>query len=311
MTISLENDADHPIDALSSALDAIRAVRGRFYASRVPLPWGLRFEPAGGCVFHLLRRGRGTLWVGDAEVPLREGELILLPHGDAHALGERPDGWLAQFPEAASVRRDWAPGAAEAAEIICGEVVLREGSALPLLGALPPILRVPGEGSVSGLLDLLLLEADSARPGAWAMVARLAELLVVHAVRDWAARAPEAPGWVRGARDPHIGRALAAIQADPAAPWSVEALARLAGSSRSRFSERFTALLGVSPAAWVSRVRMGAAARELASGEARVSEVAERSGYESAAAFSRAFKRVMGFPPRAARTRPDRPHSGA
>jgi AraC-like DNA-binding protein len=132
------------------------------------------------------------------------------------------------------------------------------------------------------------------------MVTRLVEVLALQVVRAWALREDAAPSWASGARDPAVGRALARIHAEPDAPWSVASLARVAGCSRSRFSARFTALVGVPPATYLRQVRLQPVADALARGE-RVGTVAHERGYGSAAAFSRAYKRVTGRSPRQAR----------
>ncbi|MCB9684693.1 MAG: AraC family transcriptional regulator [Alphaproteobacteria bacterium] len=300
MPLRPDFDADPPDDALSAALSELRAVRGRFYASRVAPGWSLRFPPAEGCVVHLVRGGHTRIWVGGEVYPIRDAELLLLPHGDAHALGDRPDGHEVGFPQQSSVRRDWSAGHPDAVDLVCGEVVLRESAGLPLLASLPRVLRVGADDPADGVIRVLVEQADRQGPGASAMVARLMEVLVVHAVRSWATAADGVPAWVLGARDPVVGRALAAIHARPEAPWTVEALARVGGSSRSRFAERFADLLGVAPMGWVQRVRIGRASDDLARGD-RVSEVAARWGYASPAAFSRAYKRSTGRTPRGQR----------
>ncbi|MCA9494447.1 MAG: AraC family transcriptional regulator [Myxococcales bacterium] len=302
MPLRPDLDADPPDDdALSAALTELRAVRGRFYASRLAPGWGLRFGRADGCVVHLVRGGHTTVWVDGEAHPIADRELLLLPHGDPHALGDRPDGHEVGFSqEAASVRRDWSGGHPDAVDLICGEVVLREAAGLPLLSALPRVMRVGADHPADGVIRVLVDQADQQGPGASAMVARLMEVLVVHAVRSWATSAEGVPSWVLGARDPGVGRALAAIHARPEAPWTVEALARAAGSSRSRFAERFAQLVGVAPMSWVQRVRLGRASDDLARGD-RVAEVAARWGYASPAAFSRAFKRSTGRTPRGQR----------
>lgn len=297
MLVRPEDDADRPVDTLSAVLTDLRAVRGRCYVSRLRSPWGLRFGASDGCVVHLVRGGGARTWVDGVEHRLADGELLVLPHGHAHALGDHPDGVPVAFPERASTRRDWSGGHPDAVDLVCGEVVLAERGGLPLLRALPTVLRVPGDGPVAGVLALLADHADHERPGGLAVVTRLMELLVVHAVRGWAEHAEDAPPWVQGARDPVVGRALAAIHADPGASWTVETLARVCGTSRSRFADRFTRLVGVGPMGWVHRVRVSRAEEALARGE-RVGAVAHHLGYASPAAFSRAFKRATGRSPR-------------
>lgn len=148
------------------------------------------------------------------------------------------------------------------------------------------------------LLDTMAAEVREQRLGAATVMARLADIVVTRVVRAWAEAQVDTPtGWLAAIRDPQIGRALAAFHASPERDWAVDALAAAAHLSRSQFSERFTAVLGVAPARYVASWRMHLATRWLASERLSVGEVAARLGYDSEPAFSRAFKRIVGKPP--------------
>ena len=155
---------------------------------------------------------------------------------------------------------------------------------------------------LASALRFLAAEAGALQPGGEAAITRLADILVIQVIRAWLARDPAAPtGWLGVLRDERIGRALALIHRDPARAWTVAALASEVAMSRSAFAARFAALVGEPPMRYVARWRMLAAHTRLREDGASLGELAERLGYQSEAAFSRAFKRIMGVPPGAAR----------
>ena len=140
------------------------------------------------------------------------------------------------------------------------------------------------------------------RAGSATVLARLADVIIVRLVRTWVeSRCGDITGWLAAIRDPQIGRALAAMHKRPGYPWSLEMLVEAAGISRSMFSERFTALMGIPPARYLAKWRMHLAGVWLSRDRVSISEVATRLGYQSKPSFSRAFKRVRGVPPSTAR----------
>ena len=233
---------------------------------------------------HLLRSGAGAPIAGRAD---------LLPQ---EYLGEH---WSV-------LRLD---GGGAAARLVCGVVEPERPGVAHLLDLLPSVLLLPG-GSGSGWLPVLLgmiaEEVRSDRPGAEAVVTRLADVVVVQAVRAWLDDGAAGPGWLRALRDPQVGRAVACVHQEPGTAWTVDRLAREARMSRSAFAARFTELAGEPALRYVTRWRMHLATVALGRG-ARVGELARRLGYDSEAAFSRAYKRVTGVPPVSVRGRPDPP----
>jgi AraC-like DNA-binding protein len=248
-------------------------------------------------------------------VRLGAGDLVMLPRGPAHILGDRPDSPVTTVIAHADlahrapcpVLRD--PVAGAVTTLVCGTVRLhRAGEGL--LDLLPPVLHVPadrpGTERLRPVLDLLADETAQARPGTAAMVARLCDLLLVEALRVWLAAEPAPTGWPAGLRDPRIAAALGRVHAAPEEPWTVHTLARVAGMSRSRFAERFTALVGQTPMGYLTAWRLGRAADLLDDPAVGLATVARRCGYGSEAAFGKAFKRRYGTSPgayRDARTR--------
>src|SRR5882757_1226951 len=196
-------------------------------------------------------------------------------------------------------------GGGAATRFVCGYLACSRSVCRPLLEALPRLLRIPiGDGPAAVLLRELLRmgvrESSASRPGAGSMLAKLSELLFVEAMRRYSENLPpEGKGWLAGVRDAHIGRALALLHGEPGRAWTVDDLAREVALSRSALGERFAALVGEPPIQYLMRWRLALAAQTLRSGGDAIGRVAERCGYESEAAFNRAFKREFGMPPAA------------
>jgi AraC family transcriptional regulator, alkane utilization regulator len=315
------------MDALSDVLKSMRLEGAAYLNAEFTAPWciqakfglaSVRARLAGAeqvMFFHFVAEGACRLRLANGAETLEAatGDLILFLNEDSHLLGS--DLHLAPVESATLIRPDAAQdsevvqmrhgGGGTPTRIVCGYVACSRGVCRPLIDALPRVLRVRmGEGPASGLLRELLRmgvhESTAARPGAESMLAKLAELMFVEAMRRYAEDLPpEGRGWLAGVRDPQIGRALALLHAEPGEAWSVDTLARKAGLSRSALGERFTALVGESPMQYLTRWRLALAARALRSTSEAISRVAQRSGYESEAAFNRAFKREFGVPPAA------------
>lgn len=309
-------------DVLSEMLRAVRLTGSVFFDGRFTAPFGVISPPrwdAGtpmahlkhASVFHLLTSGRCWIELGDIRRELSAGDLVLLPFTSAHKFwcGEPGDFIGAEEIvqdgplEGVSVARYG--GAGEETRFICGYLESSELLAAPVFRDLPPLLveRTDGDPVTSKLartageiVDLL----ETAQPGVQALLGRMMELLFVEVLRRHAARLPEgATGWLAALNDAVVARALAAMHADPARRWSIEALAKEAGASRTVLNERFHALLGKPPIEYLAAWRIQLAAEALAQGDGGVAQIAQRVGYDSEAAFSRAFKRAMGLSPSA------------
>lgn len=299
-------------DPLSDVLRLVRVEGALFSRAEGAPPWGVQTRGAPGGIFHVVLRGAGHARALDGERTLaradfRAGDLLVFPHGHAHALTDAPataTTWIRALPthpgdDGLPVVR--AGEGAPDTEILCGTLRFGEEARGVLLPHLPPLLHAPGAavgGLVDGMVRQLAAEVRERAPGSELVVARLAEILFVQAVRAWVARPEGAgPGWVRALGDPALARALALLHGAPERAWSVDLLAKKAGLSRTVFFERFTATVGEPPAAYLLRWRMTVARRALSDPRARVEEVAAKVGYGSEAAFNRAFKRVVGVPP--------------
>jgi AraC-like DNA-binding protein len=262
--------------------------------------------------FHVVTEGGCLLEVEGETHSLSAGDLALVPHGRGHVLRSSPEAVVAgradllpqdYLGEHYSVLR--IDGGGASSRLVCGVVEPERPGAAHLLDLLPPVLLVEaGTGGQAGWLSVLLgMIADEVRhdrPGAEAVVTRLADLVVVQAIRSWLDTGGTGPGWLRALRDPEVGRAVALVHREPGAAWTLDRLAREARMSRSAFAARFTELAGEPALRYVTRWRMHLATVALGRG-ARVSELAGTLGYDSEAAFSRAYKRVTGVPPSTAR----------
>jgi AraC-like DNA-binding protein len=199
-------------------------------------------------------------------------------------------------------------GGPEQLDLVCGFLGCDAHPFNPLLTALPRLLPLrrasAGSDPLNRLVDLTIAESEARRAGGECVRLRLSELMFVEVVRRFLAElSPQHTGWLSGLRDPVVGRALALLHDRPGDPWTLERLARHAGLSRSALAERFTHLVGDPPMHYLACWRMQAAARLLADGRAKVSAVALQVGYDSEAAFSRAFKKMTGVSPAAWRRR--------
>ena len=194
-------------------------------------------------------------------------------------------------------------GGGNETRMVCGFLESSEFLLSPVFRTLPPLLvNRTDDDKVSALLTTTVREilalADAAAPGTDLMLGRLMELLFVEVLRRYAARLPDnSKGWLAALGDPVVGRALQLVHGDPARRWTVDDLAREAGSSRTVLAERFNAVLGQAPIEYVTGWRMQIAADRIRSGDASLSAIAAGIGYESEAAFNRAFKRVTGVTP--------------
>ncbi|WP_312164058.1 AraC family transcriptional regulator [Phenylobacterium sp.] len=300
-------------DPLSRILRDLRIVGVSYGCCRLSAPWGVNFPKDGTARLHFIIEGACWLRVeGQEPMRLDAGDAVLLPKGTTHCLSDTEHGRTTCIsdmpvrPIGDRVYRLDGPAAATAV-IACCNVRFREPCLNPLLELMPVVVSVAGARSDPTLPALLAAMADEVldqKIGAATVLSRLADVVITRLIRAWVRDGGrEAEGWMAAIHDPKIGRALAAIHQDPANDWSIEALARTAGLSRSMFAERFTRVLGLSPARYVARWRMYLASALLVEQGLSIAEVSGRLGYESGPAFSRAFKRHLGVSPGAMRLR--------
>lgn len=299
-------------DVLSSTLAALRVSGSVVLHHDYVAPWSITVPSSAELAalvdarpddrvvaFHATERGQLDLVAGSDRVALGPGELVVCFGGVPHRMSRGRGATDVPLAAIFSGRVDMpkaTPGP-DVTRLVCGVFVLRDPWLNPLLAALPPLLHAPlFEGALEPWTRLLVRELGGG-PGAAFLVERTLEVLCASLIRAYAAEAPDLePGFFRVLGDARICRAVEAVHRAPAAPWSVASLARQAGLSRSRFASRFAELAGVGPMTYVLKWRMNLAARALR-GTDSVAEVAERVGYDSVPAFSRAFKRCLGVAP--------------
>ncbi|MCA1217076.1 AraC family transcriptional regulator [Streptomyces sp. 8L] len=308
------------MDVLSDAIATMRTGTPSLSRARVGRG-GWRFEPYEGTGFHIVLDGRCWLLPESGEpLALGAGDVVLVPRGRAHALAfgdaEPPSpGQVLSFDVWSGAPEGRAPAPSDTTtSVLCGKYLSDGSRAHPLLRELPDVLRVTaGMGRHDGLraaVDLLARELATPRTGGQSLVTGLLDAVFVYLLRAWLDERPaSAPGtgWRRALTDPVCTAVLDALHGDPAFPWTLEGLSRLAGVSRATLSRRFAALAGQSPMAYLAWWRMVIAARLLSTSDAPLSEVAARVGYGSPFAFSHAFTREFGRPPTRFRRASGRP----
>ena len=301
-------------DALSSILQAIRFKSTVFCRSDLTAPWGFSVDGKDIASFHIIVQGKCCLEVeGVKPIPISAGDLCILPHGHPHVMRDAPGSPVTRLEDllvtnpldAQGSFRHGGGGALSV--LVCGGFEFENRSMNPLLHMLPPLLHIRGESGqaptwLQFTLQSLGNEITASRPGAETVVARLADIIFIQAVRTHFAGPDFADqNWLTALKDPQISEALSLIYRQPEMPWTVNALARRVGMSRTAFSTKFSLLIGESPLRYVTRCRMNKALSYLRLSNATITQIAEQVGYDSEAAFSRAFKRHVGISPGAYR----------
>jgi AraC-like DNA-binding protein len=300
-----------PQDPLGEALHSVR-MSGAFYCrSEFTEPWGLTLPPVPDYLwFHVVTSGRVSVDLGDGELTtLGSGDVALVTQGAGHRLCSDPS---APAPGILDLPRDEISdryevlhhgGGGARTRMMCGAVRFDHPAALNLVALLPEIIYLDAASTpdliwMQSTLSLMAAETKQMRPGGEAVITRLADVLIIQAIRWWMESDPSAQsGWLGALRDNQIGRALSLIHGDPARAWTVATLADELAMSRSAFAARFTELVGEPVMRYVTRWRMRVAVNALRDERATVAELADRLGYRSEAAFARAFKRVTGVAP--------------
>ena len=311
------------MDAFSDILSGVKLSGALFFNAEFSAPWCFS-SPASNTLAPLLAPGAPHLVIyhfvidgaafvklpGGQSIELGPGDIVVLPHGDAHVMTSAIGVEEASLNAAiiSKIRsRDLSPmqagGGGDSARYVCGYMACDPFLSRPILGGLPPVFKVNIRTDPSGRwLENSILhlaeEAASGLVGSDAMLAKLSEALFVDTLRRFVAGMPEQQtGWLAGARDPIVGKSLGLLHSRIARPWTIADLADEVGISRTALVERFTRYLSEPPMTYLTRWRLQLAARSLENTPRGVSEIAGEVGYESEAAFNRAFKREFGEPP--------------
>lgn len=313
------------MDALSELLRAVKLSGALFFNAQCVAPWCVRSPPstllsphvaaASSHIieFHLIAEGRGYVRVGEETTPLTAGDIVMLPHGDRHFMGNGLGGITfdgeAELQSLVALLRSRikltqiGSGSGEQTRLICGYLTCEARLIKPVLAGLPRMVRVHVRNDSYGeLLEAMIRHAVQqlveATPGGDVIAARLAEVLFAEVLRRYVLQLPEGrTGWLAGAADPLVGQALAALHQRPGHPWTLPELAQAVGLSRSVLTERFARYLGQAPMAYLTDWRLELAAESLRTTSRSVLQIAGEIGYDSEAAFNRAFKRRFATPP--------------
>jgi AraC-like DNA-binding protein len=310
------------MDALSETLRVVQLVGAIFINARFTAPWCYQSPSARSAapllepgaervvIFHLVTDGECYVEMDEKAVKLIAGDVVVFPEGNAHRMCSQPG-----LPPAKSARLDAVlarrprqlsyGGGGPATRLVCGYLACDARLARILLAGLPSLVKVNVRGSNAGAwletsVRYALAEARSPRPGGAGVLAKLAEVLFIEVLRLYMNEQREGDtGWLAGVRDRVVGVALNSLHGRPAHAWTLEELARAAGTSRSVLAERFQQLVGSSPIQYLTQWRMLLACNLLSRSNAPLASIAEAVGYQTDTAFSRAFRRELGAPPAA------------
>jgi len=309
------------MDVLSEVLSTVRLQGALFFNAEFSAPWCLHSSGSPGLtphlppdpghliLFHFLTEGRAYAELDGQQVELSAGDIVILPHGDAHLIGNgsprQPVDSFRTFRKhlAEGLRPVQFGGGGEITRFVCGYMRCDPRLGEVFLAGLPRIVRVrvaaqPSAEWIRNSIRFSVGAMEGSDAGSSLVVARLSEVLFVETLRSYINALPsDQKGWLAGARDASVGKALAFLHREPAEPWTVPRLAHRVGLSRTRLAERFRHFLGTSPMAYLTEWRLKMGAEMLRRSGESVAQVALAVGYNSEAAFNRAFKRAFGAPP--------------
>jgi AraC-like DNA-binding protein len=311
------------MDVLSEVLSRVRLEGALFFHGEFSAPWCFLSSGAKGIepflkapvrhlvMFHFLIQGRAyASMVGGAKrVELNAGDIVILPHGDPHLVGNGPPvdpvDSFQTFGKHLADGLKVVPygGGGELTRFVCGFMACDPHLSQTILAGLPPIIRVqvadePSGRWIENSIRFSVGEASGRDAGSSLVVEKLSEVLFVETLRRYiTSLPPEQTGWLAGARDPVVGKALALMHENPSHCWTVDDLAHRVGLSRTRLGERFRHFLGMAPIAYLTEWRLKLGAEKLKTTQRSIAQVALDVGYNSEAAFNRAFKRAYNAPP--------------
>lgn len=312
-------------DTLSDVLRAARLTGAVFIDVNVCAPWVTWAPPSRHLIplimpeaqhlmsYHLVMEGACfAVQEGHDPVALKAGDLIVFPHGGPHKLCTDPKLRAPASFDTSDLDltqpRPWkiiGGDGEDRLKLFCGFLGCDVRPFNPLLAALPAQIHCSGSNPgckerLSSFYQMAVAESNGARMGGESVLAKLSELLFIELVRMYLESLPgDQSGWLAGLRDRHVGQALILLHAHPARPWTLEDLSGEVGLSRSALADRFTGFVGLPPMQYLAKWRMQIASGMLSAGQANIARIAADVGYDSEAAFSRAFKKIVGMPPAA------------
>ena len=298
---------DHPVGKL---LDTLRMESAFYTNSQLTSPWAMEMPPMPNCMmYHIVLSGSTEFRVKESILTLHEGDFILFPKGDGHILsdGQCEDITpLTELPIQSITERYETltfGGGGKASQLVCGAMLFQHPLAIKLLGILPPFIKIhqgsqDSVGIVNSVAELLKSESQTVSVGSEAVISRLADILVIAAMRQYLSELDDAQtGWLNALDDDRIGKSLQLLHNQPDKHWSLEELATAVGMSRTSFAQQFKKLVGNTPMDYLTEWRMSLAYSSLQLTKKTVLTIALDIGYQSEATFSRAFKKVIGKTP--------------
>ena len=304
------------MDVLSDILDLLQLRGSLYFRTAFSPPWSVAVPALGRAArFHLAVQGRCHVIVetedGDQQVTLNPGDLVVIPNGAAHVLCDnpkRPPAALEDVLERSGYSGEGVlvyggePRADADSKLVCGHLSFAEGADHPLLRALPPFILITAERRAQApwldeLMRLITRQMFAPGPGMTASVIRLTEALFIEVIRTCAEDEPALKEMIEALGDPRVGRALGLMHRNLEEDWTLDRIAREVGMSRSRFAARFQSLMGCAPMSYLSELRLQKAMNLLTGTFEPVQRIAAQVGYQSPAAFTRAFSNRYGQSP--------------
>ena len=306
----MQDIAPPAFDVLTDVMEQVRLEGTVYFGAELHAPWGISIVRSGRAPFYAITEGGCEIQVGKRG-PVRRvhaGDFVLIPNAAPHVVRSGRDArvlpfdtWLQTHPmDRRGGTRHPGPGATT--RVTGGFFSVDPLRTNPLFGALPSLIHLRGSDErvrqwLEPTLRLIDAEIGSGLQGANTVLRRLADVLFIQAVRVYAGGDPDAAGWLRGLADARVGRALMLLHERYAEPWTLDALAKKVGTSRTLLAVRFRELVGEPPMAYLTRWRITRAANLLRAQRVPLARVAETVGYQSDAVFSKAFRRVTGHAP--------------
>lgn len=297
------------MDVLADVLASTRVGAAIYGRVELRAPFAMRFDRTNKAGFHVVQRG--ACWLvptGRAEpIALAQGDVAMIPRGWSHTISDRPAPPKgAHYAEVVAAQRAAKDRSPPSVVLLCGAYEFDQSEPHPLVALLPQVMHATSlaplgaaqRSSLRPVVELLSEEIGSGKPGAETIARRLVDVLFLLVLREWIDRQPiGGAGWLGALRDGNTQRALAALHGEPSRDWSLETLAKASRTSRATLARKFTALVGEPPLAYLRRWRMTLAAKTLRERDVSLAELASELGYQSDAAFHKAFSRERGIAP--------------
>ncbi len=299
------------MDVLANVISATRIGNAILCGAEFEAPWGIRLDQENRTYFHIVSRGTCWLRLDDGSEPLQlfQGDAVLVPVGGSHILSDLPKTPALPLAETLACseqnrpHKESSPPDNRSTSLICGGYQFEHEEKHPLLSLLPRAIHFPADktqeaGSLQTIFRLLRSEVTGRSPGSETVVSRLVDVLFVYMLRAWMSDESACSAcWLTALKDPQIGKSLSLMHQKPQENWTVETLAGEVLMSRAVFAKKFSELVGEPPLSYLTRWRMGIAARSLRESQSPLRMIAQEVGYEAEFSFSKAFKRVMGLSP--------------